>query len=167
MHAVPKDLGKGRGRGERPDPQEEAEAGLYRDKDGRTGLPMLNILASMRQAAKVLRVPGRGRTTFAQFVFAGLEIEPEFIPLRIPDGRTPQEAWQVDIRPVVVQRARVLRARPRFDQWELEFTLKIMDPIIREEHVKSMLEDAGRYVGLGDLRPLMGLFQLVALEPVA
>jgi hypothetical protein len=73
--------------------------------------------------------------------------------------------WKVDVRPVVVQRNRILRARPRFDQWELKFEIINNDStIIHQDTLKKILEDAGKYYGLGDFRPEFGLFKVEEFE---
>jgi hypothetical protein len=165
MHRLPADVGESRQRvGVRPDPRAEAERALYRDGHGNIVVPALNVLSCLRVAARDLRVPGKGRKTFRDYIFSGLVIEPENIPLVLPDGRNPEEAWQLDLRPVMVQKARVIRARPRFDQWALRFTVEIVDPIITEGALRRILEDAGRYVGLLDGRPLFGLFAVERFE---
>jgi hypothetical protein len=69
--------------------------------------------------------------------------------------------WQVDIRPVVIQRSRILRARPRFDEWELEFEVINKEPtMIPQERLELILKDAGKHYGLGDFRPEFGLFEV-------
>jgi hypothetical protein len=165
MHRIPHELGARSGR-EPPgsDPMGEAKKALYFDKDGKVIIPSLNILACIRTAARDKKVTGK--RTYRDYIFPGLRIEPEEIPLLIPDGRPAEEAWVLDLRPVVVQKARIIRARPRFDQWALEFKLVILDPIIRVEALKDMLKEAGKYVGLLDHRPLFGLFNVEKFERV-
>jgi len=67
----------------------------------------------------------------------------------------------VDVRPVVAQGSRVLRVRPRFDEWALEFKIANFDPgLLKEETIFKILADAGRLHGLGDFRPEFGLFKV-------
>jgi len=146
------------------DPRKEAEAGLYRDENGRICVPAICVLAAMREAAKEYKVPGRGKKSFRDYVFSGLRITPEMIPLQVPNGQDPENAWKVDLRPVVVQKSRIMRARPKFDEWALEFEVEILDPIIRPANVKEFLEAAGKYIGLCDFRPLFGLFKVTKFE---
>jgi len=153
-------------RGKQVDPQKEAEIGLYRSPEGKICVPARVIKACIREASKDYKVPGRGKKTFRDFVKAGIIVEPDYIPLIIPDGRDPEEAWELDLQPAVVQRSRIIRARPRFDEWELEFTVNIVDPIIRGENLKAFLETAGRFHGICDGRPEYGLFQLVEFEKI-
>jgi len=75
------------------------------------------------------------------------------------------DGWKVDIQSVVVQRNRIPRARPRFDNWELEFEIINKDPtIINKDVLKQILIDAGKYYGIGDYRPDYGLFEVVKFE---
>jgi hypothetical protein len=145
-------------RGEHLDPKTEAESYLYKDAEGRICIPSVNIKACIREAGRNYRVSGR-RTTFASMIRAGLDIKPfPYVPL-IHNG------WRVDVRPVVVQRNRILRARPCFDEWALEFEIVNRDPtIIHMDTLKRILVDAGRYYGLGDFRPEFGLFEVAQFE---
>lgn len=159
----PNRLGVKKGRGEAiPEPEDEAEMALYKDEGGRIVMPALNTLATMKASSKEYKVPGKGRKTFMNYIFAGLQISPVNIPLLGLNGEDPK--WEIDIRPVVVQRARVMRARPKFNEWALEFEVEILDAIIRVENIKEFLESAGKYTGIGDFRPLFGLFKLVKYE---
>jgi len=64
--------------------------------------------------------------------------------------------YEVDARPVVIQKARIVRYRPRFDKWELDFTLRLHDDQLPTEVIKEILDYAGLYVGIGDFRPGKG-----------
>lgn len=145
-------------RGEHLDPKAEAESYLYKDSEGGICVPSVNVKACMREAGRNYRVSGR-RTTFAAMIRAGLDIKPyPMIPL-IHNG------WQTDIRPVAIQRSRILRARPMFSQWSLEFQIINKDPtVIHRDTLKKIIMDAGKYYGLGDFRPEFGLFELEKFE---
>lgn len=139
------------------DPQAEAEAALYRDSNGTICVPNLVILAALREAAKEHKAPGKGRKTLKNFILSGLRIRPEMIEI------SPQ-TWSIDERPVVVQRSRVLRWRPRFENWSLEFDITIVDEAtLSPTTVRNVLEDAGKFVGLCDFRPLFGTFEVEGL----
>jgi hypothetical protein len=145
-------------RGEHLDPKVEAESYLYKDENGRIVVPARMIKACIRNAGRNYTVKGRGKTTFGAMIRAGIDIEPENIPL-ISDG------WKVDVQTVVVQRNRIPRARPRFDNWELKFKIINKDPtIIHKDTLKQILIDAGKYYGIGDFRPEYGLFEVVSFE---
>jgi hypothetical protein len=145
-------------RGEHLDPKTEAESYLYKNEKGEICVPSVNIKACIREAGRNYRISGR-RTTFAAMIRAGLDVKPfPYVPL-IHNG------LQVDVRPVVVQRSRILRARPRFDEWSLKFQIVNQDPtVIHMDTVKKILTDAGKYYGLGDFRPEFGLFDVKKCE---
>jgi hypothetical protein len=145
-------------RGEHLEPKVEAESYLYKDTEGRICVPSVNIKACIREAGRNYKVSGR-RITFGAVIRAGLDIKPfPYVPLIHND-------WKVDVRPVVVQRNRILRARPIFDQWALEFQIINNDPtVIHADMLKKILEDAGKYYGLGDFRPDFGLFIVEKFE---
>jgi hypothetical protein len=141
-------------------PREEAERLLYLDSKNNIVVPSLALLACLKKSAVNFKVPGKGKKTFKDYIFSGVRIEPMNIPL-IFDGD-----WETDIQPVVINRARVPKSRPRFDEWELEFDVEIVDKTITEHYLKAMLEDAGKFSGLLDFRPLYGLFEVTEFEKV-
>jgi hypothetical protein len=145
-------------RGEHLDPKTEAQSYLYLDEEGRIVIPSVNVKACIREAGRNYKISGR-KTTYASMIRAGIDIKPfPYIPL-IHGG------WVVDIKPVVVQRSRILRARPRFDNWSLEFQIINNDPtIIHSDTLQKILIDAGKYYGLGDFRPEYGTFKLEKFE---
>jgi len=162
MHS-PNSLSAKSGRGSAiPEPEDEAERALYKDEKGHIVVPALNLLATIKASSKEYKVPGKGKKTFMNYIFAGLQVSPVNVPLLGLNGEGPK--WEIDRRPVVVQRARVMRARPKFNEWALEFEVEILDAIIRPENIKEFLESAGRYTGIGDFRPLFGLFKLAKYE---
>ncbi len=145
-------------RGEHLDPKTEAESYLYRDEEGNIVIPSVNVKACIRDAGRNYKVSGR-RTTFAAVIRAGLDIKPfPFIPLF-------HNGWKIYSTTVVVQRNRILRHRPKFDDWSLEFQIINQDPtILHKDTLKRILEDAGKYYGLGDYRPEFGLFKVENFE---
>jgi len=160
MHA-PVDIGDNpkRRRGEHLTPEEEAKQYLYTDPEGNIVIPSINVKAMLRDAGRNYKIAGR-RTTYGAMIRAGIDIEPFYIPLK-------HNGWKVDIRPVVVQGSRILRARPRFDEWGLEFTIINKDPnVLLRDTMKRIVEDAGKWYGLGDYRPEFGLFKVVKFEVI-
>jgi len=141
-------------------PEKEAEKLLYINEKGDIVVPALPILACLRKSATNFKVPGRGRKTYKDFIYAGIGIEPREIPLITKSG------WVPDLQAVVIQRARIIKARPRFDEWKLDFETEILDVIITPTTLKEILVDAGKYNGLLDFRPLFGLFEVTKFEKV-
>jgi len=140
------------------DPEQEAKEGLYLNEKGEIGVPSFAVLSAMRKAATQLKKAGSGKKTLKDFVFSGLEITPEFIVL-------PNQKYEIDIRPVVIQRARIMRARPIFKDWGLKFQILIRDEQTWDAGtVRQVLEEAGKYQGLLEFRPLYGQFEIVSMK---
>ena len=143
----------------RHDPEEESKAALYTDDDGNPVHPANHIETAMIRQATNYRVPGKGKKTYKDFFKSGIMVEPLQIPLN-------GAKWVVDMTPVVVNRARIMRARPRFDKWTLEFFITNNMEMIREENIKDILSDAGQFSGIGDDHPRHGRFIIKTFEKV-
>jgi len=63
---------------------------------------------------------------------------------------------EIDSRPVVIQRARIMRHRARLEEWSLSFDLELDETIIPVDSLHGVLTDAGKRAGLGDFRPPKG-----------
>lgn len=63
---------------------------------------------------------------------------------------------EVDSRPVVIQRARVMRHRARLEKWSLDFFLELDESIIPTESLNELIIDSGKRSGIGDFRPQKG-----------
>lgn len=138
--------------------EEEAKLCLHLDEEGRIVVPSMALLSAMRKAAANLKKAGSGKKTLKDFVFSGLKVEPFVIEL------SPQK-YEVDVQIVTIQRARVPRARPLFKNWSLEFQIVIIDEQTWDPGtVRQVLEDAGKYQGLLDFRPLYGTFQISSMK---
>ena len=139
------------------DNQEDAENCLYKDSEGRICQPANHIESALIKASANYRIGGQGKKTYKDAFKGGVFIDPLFIPHLIPD-------WGIDLQNVVIQRARILRARPRFDKWELNFTITLIDERITPDVLKDVLIDAGKFCGLGDNRPRYGTFEVTAFN---
>lgn len=130
-------------RKERPGPEEDAANRLYRNGEG-TCYPAENIRQSIIGAAARHKIGRRAATTD---VAAGIYISPFELPLT--------ETWHVDSRAVVIKATggRVMRHRPMFDEWSINFQLRIDTDLVSERLMRDVLDDAGKLVGLGDFRP--------------
>ena len=87
------------------------------------------------------------------------------IPLIHRGGdKTPEELYEddefQDVRFVNVNRSKVLRTRPRFDQWEIEFTVELDTTLLDPADFIEALNNAGQRAGLGDFRPKYGCFEV-------
>ena len=134
-----------------------AEEALYKDDKGKVCQPALHFESAMIKSATNYRIPGQGKKTFKDAFKGGIFVEPSMIKHKFPK-------WEVDLQSVVIQRARIIRARPRFDKWELEFTILCIDERITEQTIKDVLSDVGKFAGIGDFRPRFGRFEVIKFE---
>ena len=63
-----------------------------------------------------------------------------------------------DTRIMTVQRARIVRTRPRFNQWHIVFNLSYNEEKIDLSTIVDAMTYSGSYVGLCDSRPRYGQF---------
>lgn len=63
---------------------------------------------------------------------------------------------EIDSRPVVIQRARIMRHRSRLESWRLRFSIEVDEDILPLDDVHQMLGDGGKRSGIGDFRPQKG-----------
>ena len=128
---------------------EEGEKALYKDEKGTIYQPASHIEACLAQAAKQFKITGKRGASYFKLVGSTIEVLPDVIPHKLTK-------YVIDARPVVIQKARVVRYRPKFDEWELDFTLRLMDDQLQVKTIKEILDYAGLYCGLGDFRPQRG-----------
>lgn len=135
------------------DPEEDALKALYKDDKIGCYVPSSWIEASMREAAKNFKKRGRG--SFKDTILSSVFVDEEKIPL----GKKTYD--ELDQRPAVIQRQRILKTRPKFNEWKLSFTLAFDSGRITKETLKSILIEAGQIKGIGDYRPKFGRFEVV------
>lgn len=141
----------------RPTSEEDTERSLYRMKDKTIYQPSEHFIGSMIKASVNFKM--EGKKTYKDLVKGGVFIEPLQIPHLLQE-------YTVDRRPVVIQRARVMKSRARMDKWELEFVLICIDDRAIAQDIEEILKYAGAYVGVGDYRPRYGRFEVVSMVEV-
>ena len=142
------------------DPNVEAEKRLYKDEKGQIYQPAEHIFQAMVKAST--RFKFEGKRSYKDLIYSGIAIEPECIPLN-------KKKWdEIDTRAVVIQRARVVTWRPKFNDWKVSFKVVIYDDEnISVPIIKDILDAAGKYVGIGDYRPRFGRFMLTEFKEVS
>lgn len=130
--------------------------GLYYDPDMGPFVPSEMIEAMIKAGAKLSKA---GKLAEACVVC----VEDRY-PLGYKGPRAVseiiKEARFFDRRTIRVQQSRVVRTRPRFNDWSCQFTLSLTPGRLNPEQVRTALDDAGLYVGLGDYRPKFGRFRV-------
>lgn len=153
-----KDAGEIKKSGRQYNHEKQAKQALYTDKNGNIIQPAIHIENSMIKAATEFPMPGKGKKTFKDAFKGGIFVEPLEIPHKIQE-------WTIDKQNVVVNRARITRARPRLDEWELDFTIISIDERLTSDIIKQILNEAGNTKGIGDYRPRYGRFEVIKFEP--
>ena len=128
-------------------PEQQAKVDEYRDPDtGELYVPGVNIQCCLVEAAVYSK--GKGRASLQKPVAACALVSPERCPLGVKD-------YRVDSRPVVIPstKGRVMRHRPRLDEWQLSFVIEYDDELLSETELRKVVDDAGKRVGLLDFRP--------------
>ena len=126
--------------------EDAAKSAYMTEIDGKQQLyvPGFNVYAMILQTSgrhKIGKHSARG-------ILAGLM---KILPEKIPLGT---DKYEVDVRPAVVQRARIARARAMLPEWELSFDILYESETISNPYlIKAILEEAGFRTGLLDYRP--------------
>jgi hypothetical protein len=144
---------------EQYDIQKDVERALYKDDEIGCFVPNSWIEACLRETAKTFKA-ARGKGTLKKIVLASVFIEPERIAL---NKKTYDE---MDIRPVVIMKNRIVRGRPRFNHWNLQFTLTYDENRIDYQTLRQLVGEAGVINGIGDYRPRFGRFHIVRFDEV-
>jgi hypothetical protein len=66
--------------------------------------------------------------------------------------------------PVVISRSRVIRTRPRFEEWSSLIELNFDDTMLNPTEVLDILKICGEQIGLCDWRPKFGRFIVEAVK---
>jgi len=135
----------------------EWRGGLYWDDSIGLHIPGENIDACILAAAKLQRLGSHYKR--AAFVMD------DNCPLKIDDkigGDIDKLVSLYDkysfAKSVVVSRARIMRVRPMFKNWETDFQLAFNPEMIDSGELIKAVNDAGNFIGLCDWRPRFGRF---------
>ena len=144
----------------------EFMACMYVNEKGNPCWPSDNIEAMIVKAA----AKQRKGTDAKSAIFVD-----DHAPLIYDGPKTPDTLWShrtMDNNPfvlrasVVVNRNRIMRTRPIFRNWSLEFVVHYLTDIFDKEQVISTIQTAGRIIGLSDWRPKYGRFNVVNIEEI-
>jgi len=143
--------------------EEQAEHCAYRDPDtNELYIPGVCIQRSLIGAATYSK--GKGRASLQKIAAACIMISPERIPLGV-------KKYTIDSRAVVVPatKGRIVRHRPRLDEWECTFFIEYESTLLTEQQVRKIVDDSGQRVGLLDFRPErkgpFGRYMVISWKP--
>jgi hypothetical protein len=136
-------------------PREQAETCLYfAPNDAARKHPVIpgpNFLRGIVDAGKFFKVGKCAVTTQkTSMVTAFVSIMQIEIPI------ISKEPWSVDIRPIrnPTTGGRINRLRPRFDEWEMKFSIRLDAGPITQKLLRNIIDAMGIRIGCGDFRPL-------------
>lgn len=131
--------------------------GLYFDNAVGPYMPGYNLLAALVQGGKVHKLG----TAIKR---AALVVEDK-LPITYDGPRDMQSLFAdkrfVDIRSVKVGTSKVLRARPKFDDWQIKFTVAYDETVLQIEDLMRVANTTGSMTGIGDYRPRFGRFEVM------
>lgn len=134
------------------DPREEATKNAYIAPDGTYYFNAFSIAGAMGNAGANHKM--RGSRKSLRFVVPSAVLVPSD-SITILNGDGPARGFEVDSRPVTIPatKGRVMRHRPRFDNWGARFELVVNDDLLEVETAHQLLTEAGVSIGIGDFRP--------------
>ena len=140
----------------RGDPRTEAEKVCYRNAEGGLWFPGAAITRLLREAGAAHKQVG-SRKSIKFVVPSAILVAEEQIPFHDDDGQ-PITEFEVDSRAVVIPatKGRVMRHRPRLNNWCATFDLEVDEDVLEAEVVHQLLVEGGTKIGLGDFRPEKG-----------
>jgi hypothetical protein len=142
---------------------------FYADENGCIYQPSSHIEGALVKAAVNFKVAGKRGKSYKDLIVANVIVDPERIPhnVMVPEelDADADKMLYLDVRPVIVQRARVVRIRPCFKTgWELSFEIQVIDDEIQPDLLQDILTLAGKTVGIGDYRPKFGRFNVAEFK---
>jgi len=128
-------------------PKEQAERRAYRIP-GDTELYVPGVAIQRCIVSAAVYSKGKGRASLQKQTAACVLVTPEYAGL----GTT---KFEVDSRPVVIPstKGRVVRHRPRINDWSTAFTLEYDERLLTEKQLREIVDNAGSRCGLLDFRP--------------
>jgi len=140
----------------------EFHASLYVDKKN-------NITWDTRCVEANL-VEGARKSKEGKLALAGAFLDPT-LSFQYDGLQSVQERWEnpnecILAVPVRVGQAKIVRTRPIFYEWNIEYNVTINDELVKPDSLERWIIAGGSQVGLGDWRPRYGRFNLVSIEEI-
>jgi hypothetical protein len=143
---------------------EVASGKLYKDEEGRIGIPMQNLYSVLVEAGRNVSFKAKKNisTKDSTLVPIFLTFHDEFFPFTryasIIDGQLVEGKWTADLRRginpgSVGVKVPVAVIRPKFKEWEFKCTIDVDEKKVSKEITQQLFEWGGDAVGLCDFRP--------------
>ena len=137
------------------DVKEVAAGKIYRDDQGRIGLPVEMLFACLVGGGRKVKI---GKTQLSTATTTCLpeylSLNDFFLPFIGVTKANEKSMWKVDKRRGVGQTGvAVCIVRPRFEQWSFEVIVEHNERTMNEKTLRKLFEVAGTGQGLGSFRP--------------
>lgn len=135
-------------------PEDDAEAAAYRLPSGQLYIKTIAFRSALLGATTGKRL---GKMSAKTILSGSVFVAHEVAPLVHPTTEEPIKDYEISVMRAVVQRAGIMRARPKIDKWACDITFEVdRDFIVSLDVLTEVLGDAGRLKGVGDYRPEKG-----------
>lgn len=132
----------------------EFVGGMYYDETDGPVMPVWNIVRMIQNAGK--------RHKLGASVLRGVIPGTQATPVVYEGPRDIEAMWEDGTfalrKSVGIGSARTMRTRPVFTDWRIEAQIEVDLTVLDPEKINQLVEEAGRYEGLGDNRPVFGRF---------
>lgn len=133
---------------------------LYENKPH---IPAVYLKNSLSEASKQFKIIGKGKSTYSKLVASTVDVSPDMIPLNSGE----YEVFRISaVNPMT--KGRMMTERPRYNKWSATFEIIINDSAVPISVLNEILEQAGKYVGIGDWRPekkgMYGKFMITSFK---
>lgn len=142
---------------------------LYVNSSNEVYQPSTHFDGAMTRASSGYRIQGQGQKTYSQLFKGNVFTTPDEIlfGIKAPENldNDADKPLYLDVRPAVIQRARIVKIRPCFKPgWKLKFIIEVIEDQIPVNVLNEVLIQAGKTVGIGDFRPRFGRFMVTKFE---
>lgn len=127
---------------------------VHQNEHGLVIIPPMAFKNCLSEAAKYLslQVPGKGKSTYTKHFESGvMVIEPLVLPLKWSEVK-----YQKLFLPSDGKRGggtRVAKYMPIIHEWSGDVSFIVLDEAITPEVFNKVLQEAGRFIGIGTFRP--------------
>jgi len=138
--------------------EEDAKRLLYTNEKG-LFVPSEAIKKALIDASSYKKI---GKYAANNIIAGGVFVIPPEISLGTKN-------YELDIRTVVIKRARIVKGRPKISNWKINFSITYNEKLIGDPKIiKLLLTEAGQRIGILDFRPQkkgsFGMFEVTKWE---
>jgi len=140
------------------DPRDQCMKLVYRlEPSKQIGVTGAAFARMLREAGGSHKAKGQ-RKSLKYLVPAAVVVLDDICGLYLNDRKTPITDFEVDSRPVTIPatKGRIMRHRPRFNEWSCRVQIRINESILDEATVRRMFAEGLTQIGIGDYRPEKG-----------